>query len=909
MKKVSYFAIISIMGCLFACNPQNENVSVDLSGEWNVQLDPDNIGTTENWFNKKLTHTMQLSGTTDEAGLGEPEEYKDPYNALIRPHYYVGKAWYQREIEIPKNRGNKHFVLFLERCHWITQVWVNNQYVGSENSLSTAQQYDLTSFLKPGKHTLTICVDNEYPFSLGMFASSVSEHTQSNWNGIIGRIELQVNDPVYMDDVRVYPDIKNKQAKVTCKIYNKTGGAVEGKIKLRAELKENGIKAGSQTLNFKVDGDMATIEGIVPMGGDVQLWDEFSPVLYRLKAELFAGKYKDVQSIYFGMRELGVENTIFTMNGKRTYMRGNLECCIFPETGYPPMTIDGWMNVLKTMKSYGLNHMRTHSWCPPKAAFEAADILGMYIQAEAPRANVYNDTVRDKFIMDELLRINKAYGNNPSFMFMTSGNELSQQGPDEGINAAMIAKAKEDDNRHLYSTTSGGHGMDHKVSRAKVDEYRVGGQRGFQTPGTTEDHSEYYSNYKFASITHEVGQHAVYPNIQEIPKYTGVLKPVNLEAIKSDLEEKGMLGLASQFTDATAKFSAILYKEEIEVLMRSEGNAGFQLLSLQDYPGQGTAHVGLFDAFWANKGGITMDEFRKFCSPVTPLLRMEKRTYSSNENFVAKAKILNYGPTALKQAKTVWKIHNEAGEILKQGTFGLQDIPQGERVSLGDINVGLSFVKTSTKLTVSVEIEGTEYLNDWDIWCYPEAEAKVWPQNLVVRNTLDTEAIEALENGKNVLLLPGKENLRNCLEGNPKTVFWSPTWFWTKPRGGNTTMGILCDPKHPVFENFPTEYHSNWQWWSLQEMSNSIILDTLSINVKPIIRVIDHYGRNHKLATLFECKVGKGKLMVCSMDIETKLLERPEARHLRNSIIEYMISDKFDPAQQVDLAEIRLLYK
>ncbi|MGQ7871476.1 sugar-binding domain-containing protein, partial [Sunxiuqinia sp. sy24] len=213
--------------------------------------------------------------------LGEPEKYEDPYNALIRPHYYVGKAWYKREIEIPKNWSNKHFVLFLERCHWITQVWVNNQYVGSENSLSTAQQYDLTPFLKPGKHTLTICVDNKYPFSLGMFASSVSEHTQSNWNGIIGRIELQVKDPVYMDDIRVYPDIKNKQAKVTCKIYNKTGVAVEGKIKLRAELKENGIKAGSQTLNFKVDEGVSTIEGIVYMGDDVQLWDEFSPVLYR----------------------------------------------------------------------------------------------------------------------------------------------------------------------------------------------------------------------------------------------------------------------------------------------------------------------------------------------------------------------------------------------------------------------------------------------------------------------------------------------------------------------------------------------------------------------------------------------------------------------------------------------------
>lgn len=908
-KKIKTNIVFGVLLCLLACNTENSNSVLELSGEWKVQLDPNNVGIKENWFDKELKNTIHLPGTTDEAGLGFPEEYEDPYNALVRPYYYAGKAWYKREIEIPEEWNNKQFILFLERCHWVTQVWVNEQYVGTQNSLCAAHKYNLTAFLRPGKHMLTICVDNKYPFSLGMFASSVSEHTQSNWNGIVGRIELQAKDLVYMDDLRVYPDINNKQVKISCKVFNYTDEVVKGKLNIEVELKKNGKKAGEQTVNFDVDGDMAIIEGIVSMGDDVQLWDEFSPELYRLKANLSSGKYRNSKISTFGMRELGVEGTIFTVNNKRTYLRGNLECCIFPETGYPPMTVDGWMKVLKTMKDYGLNHMRTHSWCPPKAAFEAADILGMYIQAEAPRANVDSNPIRDKFIMEELLRINEAYGNNPSFMFVTSGNELNQHGPDDGVNPGMIAKAKNDDNRHLYSTTSGGHGMDHKESRTKVDEYRVGGQRGFQTPGTNEDLSNYYRNYEFASITHEVGQHAMYPNLLEIPKYTGVLKPVNLEAIKNDLKEKGMLDKASLFTDATAKHAAILYKEEIEILMRSEGNGGFQLLSLQDYPGQGTAHVGLFDAFWENKGGITKDEFRKFCSPVTPLLRMHKRTFFNNEAFWARAEILNYGQAAINQANAIWKIHDEDGEILKKGAFDVRIIPQGERVDLGEISVDLSFVKSAKKLTVSVEIEGGSCYNDWDIWCYPVSEQNSWPKDLIISKTADKNVIEALESGKNVLLLPAKENLRNSFAGNPKTVFWSPTWFWTKPRGGNTTMSILCDIGHPVFEDFPTEYHSNWQWWSLQEMSNSIILDSLTKNVQPIIRVIDNFSRNHQLGTLIEAKVGNGKLMICSMDIETKLTSRPEAIQLRNSIIKYMKSDEFEPKQEISSSELIALFR
>ncbi|NMH86851.1 sugar-binding domain-containing protein [Flavivirga algicola] len=911
IKSISFrlLIIVAIVTVLQSCTKQENNTAINLSGIWSVQLDPENVGAEEQWFLKELSDTISLPGTTDEAGLGGPEKYEDPYNALVRPHYYVGKAWYQRDIEIPENTEVKNYTLFLERVHWVSEVWVNSDYVGSENSLCTAQEYDLTDYLRPGKNRITICVNNKYPFSLGSFASSVSEHTQSNWNGMVGRIELQVKDLIYMDDLRVYPSIADNKAKVRVTVFNKSGKEQAGSIVLQPSLIDGTAKIDATKLDFVVDGDSKVLEVTVPMGTDVKLWNEFTPIFYKMDAILTAGSFRDNLLVKFGMRELAVRDKNFTINGKKTYMRGNLECCIFPLTGYPSMEVESWEEILSRQKELGMNHVRFHSWCPPKAAFEAADKVGVYLQAEAPRANVSADKERDEFIKRELLRINRAYGNHPSFMFMTGGNELAQDDEEDPENIEMIAAAIKDDNRHLYSVSSGGRGMDHKQSRAKVDQYRVGGSRGFRTPGTEEDLSEYYTNNHWASITHEVGQHASYPSVDEIKKYTGVLKPVNLEAIREDLKEKGMLAQAKQFTDATTHHAAILYKEEIEVLMRSRYNAGFQLLSLHDYPGQGTAHVGLFDAFWDNKGGITPAEFRKFCGPTVPLLRMPKRTYYANEPFTASAEITNYSLDDIANASFKWNIKTQTGDVVAEGNFQKQNLVQGERTQLGKIETDLSLVKGAEQLTVTVFSENEKILNDWKIWCYPSEVDMAFPKDILVAHTITGQVTTALENGQNVLLLPKGKDIKAFFSGSAKPVFWSPTWWWTRPRGGDTTMSILCDPEHGLFKHFPTEYHSNWQWWDLQNNSSSIVLDELPKGFKPLVQVIDNYGRNHLLANVLQTKVGKGKLMLCSIDIESDLAKRPAANQLRNAIIEYMSSSDFSPEQTLKMEELNALFK
>ncbi|MDU0352771.1 hypothetical protein RS130_01495 [Paraglaciecola aquimarina] len=377
----------------------------------------------------------------------------------------------------------------------------------------------------------------------------MSEHTQSNWNGLIGKIELRARDKVWIDDMRIYPNVDKKQAVVRLKLQNHTAQQVVGKVTFTVQLESNSAEFTSkkQVIPFEFSSEQTTVETTISMGDNVLLWNEFSPNLYVIHADLHAttsskpnrsnGKpptYTDNLEELFGMREVGIEGQQFTINGQKVYLRGNLESCIFPLTGYPTMEESGWIKIMQTMKDYGLNHVRFHSWTPPEAAFTAASRVGMYLQPEGPRANIDNSVpARDVFIQNELLSINKHYGNHPSFVLMTSGNELTSP---EKMNADMIARAKQDDDRHLYSTTSGGHGMEHTQSTAFIDQYKVGSVRGFSAPSTLMDHSTQMEKTTFPFISHEVGQWATYPNIDDIPKYTGVLKPQNLIEVREDIQ-------------------------------------------------------------------------------------------------------------------------------------------------------------------------------------------------------------------------------------------------------------------------------------------------------------------------------------------------------------------------------------
>ncbi|MCU7497148.1 MAG: hypothetical protein HF311_16875, partial [Ignavibacteria bacterium] len=145
-----------------------------------------------------------------------------------------------------------------------------------------------------------------------------------------------------------------------------------------------------------------------------------------------------------------MKGTQFAVNGRTTFLRGKHDGCVFPLTGHPPMDEAGWLKYLKICRQYGINHIRFHTWTPPEAAFAAADALGMYLQPELPYWGEYNETIQ-KAMMPEAERILKAYGNHPSFVIFTLGNEC---GGSRDVMAAMVSDLRARDPRHLYAQGS-----------------------------------------------------------------------------------------------------------------------------------------------------------------------------------------------------------------------------------------------------------------------------------------------------------------------------------------------------------------------------------------------------------------------------------------------------------------------
>ena len=419
------------------------------------------------------------------------------------------------------------------------------------------------------------------------------------------------------------------------------------------------------------------------MGNKIRFWSEFDPALIQTECNPKGEKVLDNTTVDFGMRKFSTQGTQFTINGTKTFLRGKHDACVFPLTGYPPMDVEGWQKVFRIAKSYNINFYRFHSWTPPLAAFEAADIEGIYLQPELPFWGAFSknrNSDLNAFLLKEGDHILDTYGNHASFVMFALGNELSG---DFDVMKEFLNHFRSVDSRHLMAYGSNNYlgfrgqveGEDYYAAcRVGADtdttysthirgsfsfaDANDGGYINGRYPSTNLNYSGAISKCNVPAVGTEVGQYQIYPNYDEIKKYTGVMKPWNFEIFRERLKENNLSDQAKDFFRASGALSAICYKADIEMAMRTPGFGGFHLLDLQDFPGQGTALVGLLDAFMDSKGIITPEEFSHFCNRVVPLVIMEKYCWTNNEQFRGKIQVANYSENSLKAQTVKWELKN-----------------------------------------------------------------------------------------------------------------------------------------------------------------------------------------------------------------------------------------------------------
>ena len=949
--------------------------TVSLAGDWAFALDRENVGIRKRWFARKLADTIGLPGTTDEAELGDfvDEQCDDRLSRLWR---WIGPAWYQRTVTIPKRWKGKRIALFLERTK-DSQVWVDRTWVGADDSLSTPHAFDLSKKLTPGPHTITILIDNAKLPPVGP-CHQVDERTQTNWNGILGRIELQVTDPVWIDELQAHPqhaarmledesEEEEEVVRVVVRIGNAMRRLAEANITIRMDVLGREDASRIPARRFKVDlkPTTTTIELNVPVPDDIPRWDEFDRTLIQLTALLSVSgaRKRDRLSVRFGMRTFCTAHGQFVINGRSTFLRGKNDGALFPITGYAPMDKAFWLHHLGIAQDYGINHYRFHSWCPPGAAFQAADELGIYFQIELPNkrgitkpdnhdytppAEAYETldelvgdaglpSIRTAFLTREGERILKHYGNHPSFVMMTLGNEI---GGDLKVMRGMCDHFRSLDRRHLYAM---GTNHFHWVIRYREgdDFWVIKGTRSarhirgaswdlechidHEPPSTTVDYSAETIGVPVPVVGHEMAQFEVFPDFRESRKYTGVLKARFFEIFRERLKEAGMLDQAIDFVKASGAISAICHREDVEAALRTPGFGGFQMLDLQDFSGQGVALVGLLDVFMESKEIITPGAWREFCCETVPLLWMTKYTWTNDETFQGRIRVAHYGSTDLKDQVVKWSVtadtcrspspkgrsgSGSASAGSMSGETRAVDIRTGTVTDIDLFSTALHGIKKPQKLKVTLALKGTAYRNSYDIWVYPAKLSAVAPKQITVARTFSRKVQAELAEGERVLLLAKPEKLKQSVRMAFQSGFWSPM-FRKRPGGLNPlgketpgTQGILCDPKHPLFRDFPTEFHTNWQWWQLVKNSRAMIFDDAPRELRPIVQVVDGFDRNHKLGLIVETRVGKGRLLVCSIDLPA-LQEYPEARQLLACLHRYTKSSDFKPKHELNATVIR----
>ncbi|WP_075556433.1 sugar-binding domain-containing protein [Parabacteroides timonensis] len=933
MKK--YLLILLSFLALTACRQADNKQS--LQGEWRFALDRNDRGLAEQWYTRSLTDTIHLPGSLQEQGYGDEvgietpwtgqivdkswydsplyEKFRQPENIKVPfwlnpDRHYVGVAWYQKEIDIPASWNGSPVQLELERTHWETTLFLDGVEMGKHESLSTPYRHTFKE-LTPGQHTLTLRVDNRVNIEVGVNAHSVSDHTQSNWNGVIGTISLTAKPSLYIDDIQIYPNIADKTIKVAISLDG-TATTNDATLLLQVEKKDGGVVGKPHKVTINPEAGM-TQEVTLSMGKDALLWSEHSPNLYTLCAVVESDGKKEEQYRTFGLREFKANGTRFEVNGHPVFLRGTLECCIFPLTGYPAMDRAYWTKIYNQCKAYGLNHVRFHSWCPPEAAFAVADSMGFYLQVEcAGWATVGDGGYSDQWFREESDRILKEYGNHPSFCLMAYGNEPGGANQVKYL-SELIDHWKSKDLRRAY-TSSGGWPYVENADYWNVPDPRIQGWgEGLRSiinaqPPRTDYDFAHIIRENMPTVSHEIGQWCVYPNLKEIDKYTGVLKAKNFEIFRETLKDHHMDDLADAFLYASGRLQTLCYKADIEAALRTPGFAGFQLLDLHDFPGQGTALVGVLDPFWDEKGYVTGEEYSTFCNNTVPLIRFPKMVWLNNETLNVPIEIAHFGEKPLQAAHINWQISDRAGNELAQGSF-TKDLPLTNCIPAGEIEYALSGIGEPSQLIVSVEVKETNSKNQWNIWVYPAKQEAV-EQQPYITSTLDNQTMARLDKGENVLLLLAPGSILPEKGGDIRvgfsSIFWNTAWTNKQPPH---TLGILCDPAHPALAAFPTEGYSDYQWWDLVSNCNAMVLDDFPADYRPVVQLVDDWFTNRKLGILLEGKVGNGKLMVCSADLQKDLDKRPAARQLRQSILQYMASDRFNPSASLDPALVKALYQ
>ncbi|WP_181150915.1 sugar-binding domain-containing protein [Paenibacillus sp. PCH8] len=911
--------------------------------------------------------TIQIPGSWEEQGYGDEPEY-ERIDTWTKVREYEGSAWYTQEVHVPVDDPDSQYVFRLEGVRWTTDLWINGQYAGQQDSLLNQQKWDVTSWVKQGDvNRVEICVDNT--MKLPLAGSHIhSLHTATAWGGITGGAYLDRLPPCRVQTLRIQPDAENGAILVQCTV-SAPANEVTKWVQLHVDIQhpdgtwldrqscdmELGVDSGSDLdtgAGYSAEGSTVIDQWRLELGIEKRIarWSDESPEQYRAVFHLHDGERElDRLEQSFGLRSFAAQGKQLILNGIPVYLRGYVDCCIFPLTGYPVWDKGYYAQQFRIARSYGFNHVRLHGWSAPEPFWDAADEEGMLVQAELPHWSRFFEKPDQpappevlSYLTQELDGLLQSLHRHPSFVMFSMGNELIGPNGHPELNV-LVSRAQAMDSTRLYTDNTG---FGQLPVQGREGDYYIQSLNWHPplesawsaVPDTTLDYHTVTRLAERPVIGHEHAQYTMYVRPQERAKYTGVLRPSWLEPIEESLTRKGMIGDLEHYQQASGTHLVRSLKETMERIRRTPDAAGVQLLDIRDFPGQGHATTGILDVFWEDKGITTPAEFRRFNADVVLLLSCNERTFYAGEPMHVDVRISHYGKEPLENAFIQWRFIRD-DVILTEGEWRTGDVQRGSVMSLGSI-VAMAPRGGAAAFRIEAELRSGDSqnvaTNVWHGWSFPLYQThpgsnRIWNTmeelkpflgeahddcvdhidgyhllknreiDSVVVRSLTPNVLDYLVNGGTVWLQPAAEELYDSVETKYLPVFWNYLMFATQP---GATMGMYMQDQVPLLGSFPHDGTSDWHWYHLVNGTPAICLDTLS-GVEPLIEVIDHFHRAKRLAYAFEAKVGRGRILVSSLPFaDLALMKRPEAAYLLQEILTYLHGDHFCPDTSISVAQL-----
>ena len=843
---------------------------LDLSGEWSCS-------------GKNLAGRVRLPGTLADAKLGTlqtPAHFAaytgQAKTSLARRYKFHGQATYARRFTLPARAAARPLEVFLERVMWASRVKIDGRDFGLCDSLGTPHVHPIPAgTLAPGEHVMEIEIDNSRRYGMQPNSHGWSEWMQSIWNGAIGRLELREANP--LDSVRVFAGFP-------------AGRKV--RFELPAGFSADSRSIVSDTLAFTgfETAPSPYAEGrllvTATLAEEPECWDEFNPRLYRVTFRDRASGF--AKTVRFGFRTVGRDGNRLMLNGRPLFVRADVDNCGFPLTGHPDMTKREWKRILSIERNNGMNALQMHTWTPPAAAFEAADEMGIMIFCELgywEGSAGHGNKAVDDYLQRELKAVADAYGNHPSLVATSFGNELGKCNF-KAMDAWMKAHKKYDPRRLTMCSTA--------RTVAPSDDFMVthhypglGWTRGKYGGSADYDYELVYGRAPIPVIAHEIGQWPVYPMWDEqIPKFCGLLVPWRWPAFREAAVSNGTFRFSREFHSASMQTSRHFYKLETEGFLRTPSCSGIEFLDVRDYTGQGEALVGWYDAFFDAKPALgEVEPFSGLMRPVPFLAKFGKFLWTTNETFTARLLVRN-GLAAPIPAGTRWRWSFGP----KTGwAVAAEPIPAGALAEVGAVSVPLAGFEAPSR----VELRFGE--NSWRLYALPVIPAgETPPEGVLV--TPDPAAAEAA-------LLAGRRVVYTGASASSdittfKPIYWSTDLFKTDRK--HIGFGAVVDADHPALAPTGCDYWQDEFWRDLftagERHAVSHRLEGLPADFRPIVTVVPDLHHSLFISPLFEIGVGEGRLIVCGLNLDA---DSPAARLVKRSILRYAASDGFRPKWRV----------